>query len=120
MAISAADLHGLLGTDEALGLRFVVHREHDYLAVTAGSLTALVRRRLDKQASEADVERAVRALGGRREQPISLDNLVLRAINRLRGRANPPAPALYLVPKSVFPDHAPAPAIAHGNLPPPR
>jgi hypothetical protein len=120
MAISAAELRVLLQTDEALSLRFVVHREHGCLAIDVDRLTALVRHGLVAQATDGEVDRAVEALGGRREQPLSLDNLASRALTRLRGGTTPPAAAVYLLPRSVFPADAPAPASARPDHPPPR
>ena len=113
-------LRALLETDEGLSLRFVVHREDAFVAVAAEKLIALVRQRVDDDATDGDVGRAVRELGGRREQPISLDNLVSGAINRLRGHTNPTPPSVYLMPESLFPANAPPPAVVRTDQPPPR
>jgi hypothetical protein len=118
VTVSANELGALLTTDEGLDLRFVVHRERDYVALAVENLTALVRLRLDENATQSDIDRAVGDLGGRRDRPISLDNLVARALNRLRGRTNPTARSIYLVPRSLFPADAPPLATARSDPPP--
>lgn len=67
----------------------------------AGDLLSFFQTRIGS-VTEADLDRALRAVGGKRVTPVDLDHLVARAWRKVTGGPQHDVESLYELPSSLF------------------